>query len=148
MTEQTWYERHINIWQRLVDIAKSVTLNSLPIFDPNYVFWGEKFAVDHFPSCFVCPLPITITNATYNHKFNICDFEYGVVVRNSDVKQGYLDALSIIGKLYDAVVADPQLGKTVCKAEPIKAYPNWRNMGTGMEAFWGGLLVRVTEYGT
>jgi hypothetical protein len=134
--------RWIEVWQKLIDKCTATAL-----FKETDIYWGENFFVQSYPSCFVCPLPLNDVPADFNHDFTTLDFDIGVVVRNANPKQGYIDMMKHVCTIRDALFADRQLDKTVDKLEIPKVYPNWRAMNTGKEAFWGGLLVKVTIYG-
>lgn len=142
----TWYSEYVALWDVLCNLVKDlVDADGNHIFESKNVFYGEKYPPDEYPSCFVCPLPITITPLTFLQSTNSYYFEFGVVTTNSDTKQGYLTSFELIGKIYDALVTDRSQGGKVCGTEPEQILPNWRNLGSGVEGFWTGLRVKFTR---
>ncbi len=145
----SWDERYVAIWQKVIDIVKGVkeTDGTTLIFDPTNVFWGFKYRVDYFPSAFVCPMPINVKPLTFNFNDVRYDFDIGVVIHHTNPEEGYLRIMKIIGHIYDAFVANKQLDGLVCAVEVVKLTPNWRELGTGIEAFWGGIYIQVIQLG-
>ena len=142
----TWYADYVAVWDNLVTLIKELKNTDLThVFESTNVFYGEKYPPDNYPSCYVCPLPIPITPLTFLSTTNYYYFDFVIVTADSDPKQGYLTAFGLIGKIYDALVADRGLGSTVCTLEPEQVIPNWKGLGSGVEGFWVGLRVKLTK---
>lgn len=142
----TWYADYVAVWDNLVTLVKGLTnTDSSHVFDEANVFYGEKYPPDNYPSCYVCPLPIEIKPLTFLQSSNYYYFDFVVVYSSSDPKQGYLDAFELIGKIYDALVADRGLGGKVCNLEPTLITPNWKSLGSGVEGFYIGMRVRFEK---
>lgn len=135
----TWYSWYVDVWDKLVTLVKTIS-----DFGEN-VYYGEKFPLDKYPSCYVCPLPISVTPASMMLSSNDAQFEFGVVVHNPDVKEGNLQAFNYVGQIYDLLVADRSLSGTVCNLEILQVIPNWRALGKGVEDHWVGLRVKLTK---
>jgi len=142
----TWYDDYVAIWDALVALVRELTnADSTHVFAEENVFYGEKYPPDNYPSCYVCSMPISVVPVTFLQSSHTYTFEFGVVTTNPETKQGYLDAFELIGKIYDALVADRHLGGKVCDLEPTLIIPNWRGLGSGVEGFWVGLQVKLTK---
>jgi hypothetical protein len=142
----TWYTDYIAIWDALVNLVKALNkTDGARVFNEENVFYGEKYPPENYPSCYVCPMPITLTPATFRTFENSYVFDLAVVTINNVTKTGYFELFELVGMITDALVADPTLSGTTCHMEPLQIIPNWRNMGEGVESFWAAIRVKLTR---
>jgi hypothetical protein len=137
MTWPTWY---LSLWDALVETIKTVS-----DVNKERVFYGERFPPDDYPSIYVCPLPIDLAPASTAETLNAVRFDIGVVVKSADAKEGAKDALTLVGNIQDKLIADRTLGGKCSCLEVIQIAPNWRRLNRGMETFWSGLIIEITE---
>jgi len=136
----TWPDWYLSVWDALIEAVKTVSG-----VDKDRVYYGEKFPPDDYPTVYVCPLPIDVSPASTAETLHTCRFDIGVVVKSDDVKTGAKDALTLVGNIQDKLVSDRTLGGKVSCLEIIQISPNWRRMNRGMETFWSGLIVEISE---
>jgi len=144
----TWYADYVAVWDALVTLADGLKdTDGNKVFN-SHVFYGEKYPPDNYPSCYVCPLPINVKPLTFLSDINDFVFDFGIVVNDPDPKQGYMTLLELVGKIYDALIADRTLSSTACGLEAQQIIPNWRGLGEGVEGHWIGLRIIVHKIRT
>jgi len=140
----SWPDWYLSVWDALIEAIKTVEG-----VDKNFVFYGEKFPPNNYPSVFVCPVPIDMVPASTAETLNAVTFDIGVVTHvtevQDDIKASAKAALTLIGKIHDKLISDRRLGGKCADLEVSRIDPNWRRKNTGMETFWAGCIVTLIE---
>ena len=136
----SWPAWFLDIWDALVE-----TIKTADGVNKDRVFYGEKFPPDDYPSVFVCPLPIDLSPASTKETLNVVRFDIGVVSKEVDMKEGAKASLTLVGNIQDKLIEDRTLGGKCSCLEVIQITPDWRRMNRGIESFWSGLVIEITE---